>query len=360
MAAEQTKQQEPKSNVQAWYEWTDCEAHPVILDGGLGELVAKRGNDILGGSLWSGQLIHSNPAVFDSIADEWLSAGSEILLTATYQVTIEVLCKEFSLTRSEAERSVRGHCDALQRTTSAYWDALPAQKRANRRTPVVGLSLGPLSAIHPDYDEFSSHYGSEITDTVLHDFHNDRVKSFYTDAVKVIAFETIGVTREATIFCSLMRSYADIPFYISFQCLDESHLASGNPIDDAVQTVLGIAQKDRQLVAMGINCVCISMVQELVGNVRAQIETFMASSSNPWRVDVIAYPNSGETYSNRSWGWASDKKSKVHGPLCEEDWASIVHETKARFIGGCCRTNPEHIAALRRVSLAAAAEQEAK
>lgn len=52
----------PISNAVAqWYAWMDTEKHPVILDGGLGELVQKRGNDILSGSLWSGQLIKTNP-----------------------------------------------------------------------------------------------------------------------------------------------------------------------------------------------------------------------------------------------------------------------------------------------------------
>lgn len=51
------------SSVEQWHDWVESASHSVILDGGLGELVQKRGNDILAGSLWSGQLIKSQPQV---------------------------------------------------------------------------------------------------------------------------------------------------------------------------------------------------------------------------------------------------------------------------------------------------------
>lgn len=46
--------------VQEWYDWVDINLSPVILDGGLGDILLERGNDLFSGTLWSGSLISTN------------------------------------------------------------------------------------------------------------------------------------------------------------------------------------------------------------------------------------------------------------------------------------------------------------
>lgn len=52
----------PDSAVNDWYRWVDEITHPVILDGGLGEALMTRGHDLSSGTLWSGQLLVTNPS----------------------------------------------------------------------------------------------------------------------------------------------------------------------------------------------------------------------------------------------------------------------------------------------------------
>lgn len=60
----------PSDAVAEWYRWVDAEAHPVILDGGLGELLLKRGNDLSAGCLWSGRLLVTNPGEVSELATQ--------------------------------------------------------------------------------------------------------------------------------------------------------------------------------------------------------------------------------------------------------------------------------------------------
>lgn len=298
------------------------------------------------------------------VAAEWLQAGAEIICTATYQVTIDVLASEFKLSHKEAEQHVQNHCNQLHKAAEDYWhDFSQLSNNTNgvisevntslaHRKPILALSLGPLSAIHPDYDEFSSHYGDDITIDKLQNFHGDRITSFLGTggSSSVIAFETIGVISEAIAICQVMKNH-DFPFWLSFQCRDPNSLASGNPLVESICTVLKECSQHKRLVAIGVNCVCVSMVDALIQNIRKEVDSFMINCKDPWRVDVIAYPNSGEVWSDRSWDWSKSDNATVSGPLMEDDWANTVFSSQANIIGGCCRTNPTHIAALRRASV---------
>ena len=57
---------------------------------------------------------------------------------------------------------------------------------------------------------------------------------------------------------------------------------------------------------------------------------------------VLAYPNSGETWHSESGTWL--------GTATPLDYASAAKswvDAGAKLVGGCCRTGPEHISAMR-------------
>ncbi len=61
---------------------------------------------------------------------------------------------------------------------------------------------------------------------------------------------------------------------------------------------------------------------------------------------VMAYPNSGETWNADSGEWS--------GTAVPLDFAAAAAEwvaAGAKIVGGCCRTTPAHIAAMRRTVL---------
>ena len=56
---------------------------------------------------------------------------------------------------------------------------------------------------------------------------------------------------------------------------------------------------------------------------------------------VVAYPNSGERYSATTKAWSGDAFG---------DWGDLGRSWRragARLVGGCCRTGPAHVRALR-------------
>lgn len=270
-----------------------------------------------------------------------------------------------------------------------------AHAHGKGRRPLVALSLGPFSAISPDYNEFSSDYDESITRAVLTDFHARRLVSFLppsqpqSEAIKslppsdeveakdqdqahdkdttntvphqsqnvaLVAFETVGATMEALAVVDAMRTHCpNLPYWISFQCKDGHSIANGEALTDVVRQVL--AAHPTNLVALGVNCVCITLTAKLTRLVRNEIDGFAEKTKNinktlnkKHKVGVLAYPNSGEVWCDRSWVWEKGDNT-IQVPLVEDDWASTVMQSGATIVGGCCRTGPEHIAALRRAAL---------
>jgi homocysteine S-methyltransferase len=86
-----------------------------------------------------------------------------------------------------------------------------------------------------------------------------------------------------------------------------------------------------QVVAVGINCTPPQHVASLIREARAATDA-----------GIVVYPNSGETYDAVSHGW-------LPGDAC----APFAHEVArwldagATIVGGCCRTTPADIAAIR-------------
>ncbi|WP_256744741.1 homocysteine S-methyltransferase family protein, partial [Cronobacter sakazakii] len=87
-----------------------------------------------------------------------------------------------------------------------------------------------------------------------------------------------------------------------------------------------------QIVALGINCVALE-----------KTTAALARLHEATRLPLVVYPNSGEQYDAVSKTWRHD------GHACQtlahylEEWRAAG----AALIGGCCRTTPADIAALR-------------
>lgn len=60
----------------------------LILDGGLGTELERRGITINNTKLWSAQLLIDNPKVLRDIHTDYLQAGADIITTSTYQVIV--------------------------------------------------------------------------------------------------------------------------------------------------------------------------------------------------------------------------------------------------------------------------------
>jgi homocysteine S-methyltransferase len=143
----------------------------------------------------------------------------------------------------------------------------------------------------------------------------------------LLACETIPSALEARALARLLAERADARAWVSFSCRDGSRLCDGTPFADSVREVAAVSQ----VLAVGVNCTAPSHVEEL-------LRAAAAVTSKP----LLAYPNSGETYDAAAKAWRG-----LSDPL---DWGKRARAWRAagaRLVGGCCRTGPDHVRAVR-------------
>jgi len=135
------------------------------------------------------------------------------------------------------------------------------------------------------------------------------------------------------------------------RCRSAAELQSGERLADAVDA---IEQYDisGQVEAIGVNCAAPLLASPLLRAIRAR-------SSRP----LVAYPNSGEVWDEWAHGWVAvgpdGAPSAESAAAGAERFGRLARQWAADgavLIGGCCRTRPDHIAAVAR-ELRAAAEE---
>ncbi|KAM3755007.1 hypothetical protein ACB098_02G006500 [Castanea mollissima] len=303
----------------------------VIIDGGFATELERHGAD-LNDPLWSAKCLVDSPHLVRRVHLDYLDAGANIILTASYQATIQGFeAKGFSKEEAEAllRKSVEIACEAREiyydRCTKDSWDFME-NGRTSRRPILVAASVGSYGAYLADGSEYSGNYGDAITLETLKDFNRRRVQILANSGADLIAFETIPNKLEAKAYAELLEEEGiEIPAWFSFNSKDGINVVSGDPISECVS----IADSCKQVVAVGINCTPPRFIHGLITSIRKV-------TSKP----VLIYPNSGETYDGQTKQWV-----KSSGNV-DEDFVSYIvkwREAGASLFGGCCRTTPKTI-----------------
>lgn len=285
---------------------------PILLDGGLATQLEAQGCDI-GNVLWSASLLQTDNDAIVAAHRAYADAGAECLATASYQASREGYAK-IGLTSTEADELMLLSVELANRA-----------RREARSTATIAASLGPFGAMLHDGSEYRGDYG--VSSDILRAFHSARLRLFDKTAIDVLALETIPSLQEAHVLAELLRD-CETPAWVSFSCRDEKHICDGTPILDVAKLFVD----HPSVVAVGVNCTPPQYVPALIREVRASL---------PGKY-VIAYPNSGETYNASDNSWS--------GTVTPGDCADAAGEwikAGAKIIGGCCRTGPEHITAMR-------------
>jgi len=338
----------------------------VILDGGLASELERRGAD-LSGALWSARLVIDDPELIVAAHLDYLRAGSRVITTASYQASIEGLIQA-GLSRKAAERTLR-RCTGLallavkryrsasnkrnsrndadagvvaeghathdadgsigrnRETTSA--PAGSGRSALARRRPLVAASVGPYGAVLADGSEYTGDYG--LSAAALADFHARRLEVMVESGPDLLALETIPSLAEVEALAALLNRADGPPAWLSVTCGDERCLADGTPIE----TAAAIASSTPRVIAFGVNCCHPRLVAPL-----------LARAAGSTDLPLVAYPNRGEEWdpTDRTWrfggGWSRSALASS-----AREWYSAG----ARWIGGCCRTTPEDIAAIAKV-----------
>ena len=268
---------------------------PLILDGGLATQLEAQGCDI-DNMLWSASLLIENPRAIVAASRAFLDAGAECIATASYQASRRGFAlRDFSPQEAD-ELMLRSVELAIQARADFVAAASPGF------APLVAASIGPYGAVLHDGSEYRGDYG--VSAAELRRFHAARLQLFDSSGADVLAVETVPSLLEAEVLADLLAG-CDTPAWVSFSCKDAQRISDGASIESAVA---------------------------LFRRIHATV---------PDKA-IIAYPNSGESYDAQTGSWS--------GTVTPIDYADAAREWRAagaKIVGGCCRTGPAHIAAMR-------------
>lgn len=294
----------------------------MVLDGALATELERRGAQ-LNDPLWSAKLLIDQPELIRAVHADYFLAGADVATTASYQATFEAFTGR-GMSRTQAADLMRLSVTLACEARDAFW-ADPAH-HAGRIRPLVAASVGPYGAMLADGSEYRGHYGLDRAALVA--FHRERLRVLATSGADLLACETIPCLDEALAIADVLAEQDNAVAWISFSCKDGEHNAQGERLADCVAAL----EAYPQIVAIGVNCTAPEFVASLVEQAKAR-------TTKP----VLAYPNSGEHY---------DAEGKVWAGACDQAAAYAEQAQRwqakgARMIGGCCRTGPDDIRAVR-------------
>ena len=284
----------------------------VVLDGGLGTELVRRGAD-LRDRLWSARTLVEAPDLVRDVHAAYFAAGSDVAIGASYQASFEGL----------AARGIDGDDAAALFRRSVELVREAAEAAGGER--LVAASVGPYGAFLGNGAEYTGDYDRE--EDALVEFHLPRMEALASASPDLFAIETIPSIVEARALVRALERASNVPAWMSFSCRDGAHLCDGTPFERAVE----VATSSRSVVAVGVNCTSPLHVIALVE---------IAAARTP--LPVVCYPNRGAFWDPVRKVWVDPPRQDARPSLRPLEW----QKAGARVIGGCCGTTPEDIAAI--------------
>ena len=277
----------------------------IKLDGGLSTALENNGNKLTT-SLWTGELIRTDPAQITKAHLDFINAGAQIIITSSYQLSYTG-CG--ALGWSEAETN-----QALIASTALANKAVTESGKDVK----VAASVGPYGASLADGSEYKGNYG--VSKQVLTDFHAKRLEILISTSPDYLALETMPDTFEVEVLLDLLTD-CPIPFWLSYSCKEGNQTNAGQSFKSAVD----LAQS---AMAVGINCTKPELIADLLRS---------AKSNKPY----VVYPNSGRVWDAKNKVWTGSAAVGFSNNLIRQ-WV----EAGAEIIGGCCGIGAAEIAEL--------------
>ena len=277
----------------------------IKLDGGLSTALENNGNKLTT-SLWTGELIRSNPAQITRAHLDFINAGAQIIITSSYQLSYPG-CKDRGWSEVDTDQ-------ALIASTQLAKDAITQSGKSVK----VAASVGPYGASLADGSEYKGNYG--VSKSALKDFHARRLEILISTSPDYLALETMPDTSEVEILLELLTD-CPIPFWISYSCKEGNQTNAGQSFQSAVDLA-------SNAMAVGINCTKPELITDLLRS---------AKSNKPF----IVYPNSGRVWDAKNKVWTGSAAAGFSNKLVNE-WM----EAGAEIIGGCCGIGAAEIKAL--------------
>ena len=278
----------------------------LILDSAMGTEIERRGIASRL-PLWSARALLSAPGQVLAIHRENVAAGADVLTANTFRTHRRTLAKE-----GLGER-------AADLTRLAVSLAREASHGVGREVFVVG-SLSPLEDCYrPDLVPGKGELDAE---------HAEQAGALRAAGVDGILVETQNSVRELVAAVHAAKA-THLPVVASVVTDGRGRLLSGEPIAKAVAAMASEAPE-----AFAINCV----PARILGNDLRRLAAAAPGAA------LAAYGNLGPPVDPEGLHFTDDVPPDEYARLAQE-WVSLG----ARLVGGCCGTQPAHVAAIAKV-----------
>ena len=296
-----------------------AEGRAMVLDGGLATELEAAGFD-LQHLLWSAHLLDTQPDAIRRVHRDYLEAGADCIIAASYQASLQGLAAcDYGPAKSRDLIALAVELARQER------DAFVGESSAG--PPWVAASVGPYGAYLADGSEFTGDYGLSVD--ALVEFHQERLELLWQAGPDLLAIETLPSLDELKALLRILEERPGVRAWISFSCPDGRHIHDGTPIRQCA----ALCAETQGVVAVGVNCTAPEFVSSLIGELSAGAPD----------LPIIVYPNSGETYDGTQRAWTGESNPTDYGRQAVR-WRDLG----ASMIGGCCRTNPQHVREIRR------------
>ncbi|PKM72168.1 MAG: homocysteine methyltransferase [Firmicutes bacterium HGW-Firmicutes-16] len=271
----------------------------VILDGAMGTMLQRAGLPV---GMLPELFTLEHPDILESIHKAYIEAGSQIAYSNTFSSNAYKL--------KDSDHTVE---EVIMASVSA------AKKAANGKVPVA-LDLGPIG-------EMLEPSGT-LTFEKAYELHKEMLIAGEKAGADLIAFETFTDLAELRIAVLAAKENTSLPIFATM-----SFEESGRTFTGALAEAFAVTMTGLGVDAIGVNC---SMgPQKLMPIIRR----IGAVSPLP----LIVKANAG----------LPDARDGHYNITASEFAAEMAEcaEIGVRFIGGCCGTDPDYIAALRDIML---------
>jgi len=289
-----------------------------VLDGGMATELEARGCDT-SGPLWSAHVLDSAPEKIGQVHLDYLRAGADCISTASYQVSA-IGYRHLGRPQSDAAQAIRSSVALAESAREEY-------RRESSRSVFIAVSLGPYGAALHNGAEFHGRYDIGFDELIA--FHAERLAVAAETNADLVALETVPSLEEGGALAQALSRYPDIRAWVSFTCRDTAHVAHGERLGEC----FALLNAASQVLAVGINCTAPQHVEQLIAEAKGL-------ATKP----IFVYPNSGELWEAANRRWFGSSKVDEFAAMAERWYAAGAHA-----VGGCCRTTPAHIQAVRRI-----------
>ena len=273
----------------------------VVCDGAKGTLLYSQGVSV--GNIIS-SLNLTNPQIVLDVHKAYLQAGAEILETNTFDANY-VKLSQYSLEDRLYEINSKG--------------AKLAKEAAGENAYVAG-SIGPLGKPLAPI--------GAIKEDDARSMFKEQIEALYEGGVDLLIFETFRDLNELLLAVETAKKDTDLPVFGQLTFIDAETTAAGQTPTQGARA-LERAGCD----AIGTNCgggpsIALQVIKEMKNATSLPLSVFPNASLPEYRNRMFRYDSEISYFAN-----VADK-------LAAEG---------AKFIGGCCGTNPQYIVALSRL-----------